>query len=103
MLSEFVYSVEVSLLNKELAIKNLTHAGVNNVSIVGDNGIDGLRNKAPYDKIFIGGGLLNIPENIKTQLKVGGILVGFVGSPLVMHAIKIEKISENEYKEIQLF
>lgn len=102
-MAEFVYSVEVSLPNKEFAVKNLTYAGINNVSVVAGDGANGLPAKAPYDKIFIGGGLLTIPEGLKASLRIGGILVGFVGNAPVMHAVKIVRVSENEYSQEQLF
>jgi len=102
-LAEFVYSVEIDEINREFAMNNLMQTGISNIDIISGNGINGLPNKAPYDKIFIGGALISIPSAIKQQLKVGGKLVGFVGNSPVMHAVLVEKISENEYKETQLF
>jgi protein-L-isoaspartate(D-aspartate) O-methyltransferase len=102
-LAEFVYSIEIDELNKDFAIGNLTQNGITNISIITANGIHGLPSKAPYDKIFIGGGLVIINDTIKQQLKIGGKLVGFIGVTPVMHAILIERLSEHEYIETQLF
>ena len=102
-LADFVYSVEVEEANKALAQQNLTYAGVTNVSLSRANGIYGLAEKAPYNKIFIGGGLMAIPESIKEQLKVGGKLVGIIGNRPIMHAVLIERTNETTYSEKQLF
>lgn len=102
-LADFVYSVEINEENKHLAIQNLIYAGINNVSIVHGNGLEGLASKAPYDRIFIGGALLEAPELIKSQLRVGGKLVGFTGQRPILHAVLIERVSENEYVETKLF
>lgn len=102
-LADFVYAIEIDEQNKQLATHNLTYAGINNVSIVNGNGIHGLNTKAPFDKIFVGGGLLNIPQELKLQLRIGGKLVGIVGVSPILHAVLIERLGENEFVEKQLF
>lgn len=102
-MSDFVYSIEKSKTNLQLAINNLTHASINNVSVINADGTVGLEDKAPFNKIFVGGAFMTIPETLKTQLKIGGILVGFVGNKQVMHAIKIVRNSENNFIQTNLF
>lgn len=102
-LSKIVYSIEINEENRLAAIKNLTHASINNVSILSGSGINGLSDYSPFDKIFIGGALSNISDDLRRQLAIGGILVGIVGNAPAMHLIKIVKISENQFKEEQLF
>lgn len=102
-LTDFVYSLEINQQNKQFAVDNLTRAGIKNVSILEADGMVGLAAKAPFDKIFVGGALAEITPELKAQLKVGGILVGIEGVAPIMHAVVIEKISENEYKQTQLF
>jgi protein-L-isoaspartate(D-aspartate) O-methyltransferase len=102
-LTAFVYSIEVNETNKKLAMNNLTENGITNVSLTSGNGINGMVAKAPYDKIFVGGALVEISDNLKKQLKVGGKLVGFIGREPIMHAIVMKKISETEFKLKQLF
>jgi protein-L-isoaspartate(D-aspartate) O-methyltransferase len=102
-LADFVYSVEIDEQNKQLATHNLTSAGINNISLIQGNGINGLPKKAPFDKIFVGGGIITIPDSFKKQLKVGGKLVGFTGTKPVMQAVLIEKINETTYRERKLF
>ena len=101
-LSEFVYSVEIDEKNRQFAIRNLTYAGINNVNIVACNGLLGLESTGPYNKIFIGGAVTHVPDALKEQLIVGGILVAIIGDENVMHAIKITKISDSEYTEAKL-
>jgi protein-L-isoaspartate(D-aspartate) O-methyltransferase len=100
---DFVYSVEINDINKEDAAKHLMQAGISNVSIISGNGLHGLAAKAPFDKIFIGGGLTHIPEELIRQLKNGGRLVAIVGKKPVMHAILLERLSETHCRETQLF
>ncbi len=102
-LTDFVYSLEINEQNKRFAVDNLTRAGIKNVSIIEADGTNGLEAKAPFDKIFVGGAMLEISHELKKQLKVGGILVGIEGTAPIMHAVVIEKISDNEYKQTQLF
>lgn len=102
-LSGFVYSIEIEDANKKLAAAHLTGNGITNVSLSSGNGIDGMPAKAPYDKIFVGGALVEIPDSLKKQLKVGGKLVGFIGREPIMHAIVMEKTSDTEFRQKQLF
>lgn len=102
-LADFVYSIEINATNKKFAGHNLTKAGIKNVSIIEGDGINGLPPKAPFDKIYVGGSLPEINDNLKDQLKVGGRLVGIIGKTPVMHAVVLEKTSENEFKQTQLF
>ena len=102
-LADFVYSLEINNVNKQFAVSNLTAAGIKNASIIAADGINGLSAKAPFDKIFVGGSLKTINDNLKHQLKIGGSLVAVVGEYPIMHAIVIEKISDTEYKQTQLF
>ncbi len=102
-LADFVYSLEIDEQNKKLAVNNLTYAGINNVSIINLNGINGLPDKAPFDKIFVGGGLYTIPETLKLQLRVGGRLVGIIGNSPVLHAVSITRDGENKFTQKKLF
>ena len=62
------------------------------------DGMEGLPEFAPFDKIIVTAGAETIPEALKKQLKIGGILVVPVGSPSQqMH--KITRISETEFSD----
>lgn len=102
-MSNFVYSVEINELNKELAVKNLMESGITNAKVILGDGVNGLSNHAPYDKIFVGGALTNISDLLKSQLKIGGVLVGIVGYAPIMNVVIIRRITEDKYDTKYLF
>jgi protein-L-isoaspartate(D-aspartate) O-methyltransferase len=102
-LSDFVYSIEINEINRQFALKNLSKAGIKNISLIAGDGLMGLSNKAPFDKIFVGGAITEVSEVLKQQLAVGGLLVAIVGSAPIMHAVVVEKISEFEYRQTKIF
>ena len=102
-LSDFVYSIEIDPLNKQLAVANLTRLGCKNINLIEGDGLNGLASKAPFDKILVGGAVTSINSKLKEQLKVGGKLVAIVGSAPILQALVIEKMSLLEYKDTTLF
>lgn len=102
-LADFVYSIELEEENKKFAATNLAAANCCNIALHLGNGLSGMLSKAPFDKIFLGGGVLEIPLVLKEQLKIGGKLVGFVGVSPVMHAVSVVRDSTNSYIETKLF
>ncbi|MCK9400214.1 MAG: protein-L-isoaspartate(D-aspartate) O-methyltransferase [Bacteroidales bacterium] len=69
--------------------------GYNPKMFYGD-GYKGLPPYAPFDKIIITAAAPEIPQELITQLKVGGILVIPVGPMDVQTMVTIQKISSNE-------
>ncbi|MEN8120810.1 MAG: protein-L-isoaspartate(D-aspartate) O-methyltransferase [Bacteroidota bacterium] len=66
---------------------------------------DGYKGKptyGPFDKIIVTAGAPYIPEDLKEQLKVGGIMVIPVGDSEEQIMYFIKKISKSEYKETEL-
>lgn len=102
-IADFVYSIEINERNKQLAAQNLTYAGINNVSLITGDGINGLSSRAPFDKIVIGGGMHYVPQQLKSQLRIGGKLIGLFGKSPILDAILITRSGENEYDEKKLF
>lgn len=102
-LSDFVYSIEINDENREFAITNLGRAGIKNVTVIAGDGINGMPAKAPFNKIFLGGGIAKIPELLLQQLAVGGKLVAVCGQEQIMHAIVIERIGEQNFETSTLF
>ena len=83
----------------ELFLKSqtlLTKLGYKLQFFYGD-GYEGLPTYGPFDKIIITAGAPFIPEKLKQQLKIGGILVVPVGTN-IQKMTKVIKISENEFK-----
>lgn len=65
------------------------------------DGYQGLPTYAPFDKIIITAGAPFIPEALKKQLAVGGILVAPVGGRSFQVMTSLIKIEQNEYKTIE--
>ena len=68
------------------------------VEFICADGSQGLAEQAPFDKIIVAAAAEEIPKALKKQLKIGGVLVLPVGGH-EQAIYKIEKISDNEYKE----
>ena len=65
------------------------------------DGYKGLPAFAPFDKILITAGAPYIPDELKEQLKTGGLLVAPVGDDSVQTMVTLEKLSESEFEEIE--
>ena len=65
------------------------------------DGYKGLPSYAPFDKIIVTAGAPFIPEPLKEQLKVGGILVIPVGDNNVQRMYSVIKIDEQNYDIIE--
>ena len=92
-----VYTIErqkVLFKSSQIMLRKL---GYNAFFYYGD-GYKGLPTYGPFDKILITAGAPYIPEDLKKQLKINGILVSPVGNSEVQDMIKIIKISETEFK-----
>jgi len=97
LLDAEVFTIE---RHRELFLKTkkfLPTLGYNCMFVYGD-GYKGMPNFAPFDKIIITCGAPFIPEDLVSQLKLGGRMVAPVGDEdlQVMHLI--EKISETEIR-----
>jgi protein-L-isoaspartate(D-aspartate) O-methyltransferase len=92
-----VYSIE---RQRELFIKSnsiIKKLNFHPELFYGD-GYKGRPFNAPFDKILVTCGAPFIPETLKEQLKVGGILVIPLGAGNVQEMQRITKISETEFK-----
>jgi len=65
------------------------------------DGYAGLEAFAPFDKIIVTAGAPYIPEPLKKQLKINGLLVIPVGQGSIQTMILIERKSECEFSETQ--
>ena len=65
---------------------------------------DGYKGKptyGPFDKIIVTAGAPYIPEELKKQLKIGGIMVIPIGDNKQQKMFSIVKLSETEFKETE--
>ncbi len=81
--------------------KLLAELGFTTVKCFFRDGSKGLAEKAPFDKIIVTAGAPVVPEPLKEQLAVGGILVIPVGKT-VQKMLRIKRLSATEFQEDRL-
>jgi len=97
-----VFTIErQEALHKE-AKNLLSKMGFGHIRFYFKDGYKGLPEFAPFDKILVTAGAGSIPEELKKQVKIGGILVVPVGNSKVQRMYKITRMAENEYLEEKL-
>ncbi len=75
-----VYTIEIIPRLAEFARKNIAKAGYSDrVTVICGDGSLGYPEKAPYDRILVTAAAPYIPEPLKKQLKLGGVMVIPVG------------------------
>jgi len=97
-----VYTIERQEALHNEAKYLLTKMGFGNIRFYFKDGYKGLPEFAPFDKILVTAGASAVPEELKKQLKIGGILVVPVGDVNVQQMFKITRISETEFLEEKL-
>jgi len=94
-----VYTVERVGRLAETAATTLADLGYDNVHVMHGDGTRGWPEHAPYDAIVVAAGGPQVPESLKSQLKIGGRLVMPVGSDqLVQELVRITRMTETEYR-----
>ena len=93
-----VFGIEIIKELAEKSKKNLMN--YKNIKIYNKNGSDGLKEKAPFDRILISAACREIPKKLLFQLKNNGILVAPVGlheqSLVAVKRIKNKIITQKE-------
>ncbi|MBU0764675.1 MAG: protein-L-isoaspartate(D-aspartate) O-methyltransferase [Bacteroidetes bacterium] len=92
-----VYTVERI---RELFVKAsgmLPKMGYNPHFFYGD-GYKGKKAYSPFDRILVTAGASEVPEELKNQLALGGIMVIPVGGSGVQKMIRVEKKEDNEFE-----
>ena len=89
-----VYSLDIDANMTALAKANLARAGIQNVTLVTANGVGGLPTNAPFDVIVVGGALPSVPEELTSQLAVGGRMRVVVGDLAPLAATLVERVKE---------
>lgn len=75
-----IFTIEILPEIAEAAKMNLAKLKIKNVVVIEGNGSVGLKEKAPFDRIIITAAAPSVPESLKKQMKVGGMLVVPVGN-----------------------
>jgi len=78
------------------ARENINRYQLDNVQIVHADGHDGFSLSAPYDKIIVSAAASQVPENLLSQLRLGGSLIVPVGQG-VQDVVLIKKIAQDRF------
>ncbi|MCL2131573.1 MAG: protein-L-isoaspartate(D-aspartate) O-methyltransferase [Lentimicrobiaceae bacterium] len=97
-LGAYVYTIERQRNLYENTKKTFQTLSLSIASTYGD-GYKGWAEFAPFDRVLITCGCLEVPQELLNQLKVGGILVAPVGDNDLQEMIKIVKKSPAEYSK----
>jgi protein-L-isoaspartate(D-aspartate) O-methyltransferase len=98
-----VFSLEIMPELVSLATENLKRAGVMNVTVLAQDGAQGLPEEEPFDVILLSGSVAEVPATLLKQLKVGGRMAAIVGEEPVMRAQLISRVGENDFSTRDLF
>jgi len=74
-LAQEVVSVERFRTLAEIARRRLASLGYDNVTVVVGDGVNGMPDRAPYDRIIVTAAAETIPEELLDQLAVGGVMI----------------------------
>ena len=83
------------------AKKLLAEMGFTSVRCFFRDGSQGMPEYLPYEKIIVTAGAPVVPEPLKQQLRIGGLLIIPVGEN-VQYMFRITRLSETEFKEEML-
>ena len=91
-------TVERHLQLVKIANDNLKKAGYEDVIVVKGDGKKGYSVHAPYDRIIVTAAAQKIPQQLKDQLSVGGLLVAPVGATYGCEMLRVKKISSDNFQ-----
>jgi len=98
-----VYTVERIGQLAEKSADVLSRLGYGNVHVMHADGTRGWPDHAPYDAIVVAAGGPQVPESLKSQLKIGGRLVIPVGADRrLQELMRVVRVSEHEYTAEEL-
>ncbi len=101
-----VFTLECRPSLAHMARENLRKSGVFNATVVevnAEQGVQGLPAEAPFDAIVLSGSVVQVPQALLAQLKVGGRLVAIVGEQPIMCAQLVRRTGETTWVTSDLF
>jgi protein-L-isoaspartate(D-aspartate) O-methyltransferase len=86
-----------------LAAERIARLGCSNVRIVEGDGSIGSAGQAPFEAILVAASGSHVPESLKRQLAVGGVLVMPVGeADSVQKLVKVTRTAPDSFQEADL-
>ena len=101
--TKFVETVEIRPEFVILATENLAENGFNNVQVIEGDGGRGWQSEHQFDCIFLSGSVIELPDNYRELLTVGGRIVAIVGEEPAMNAVLVERTGRVAWKTTYLF
>ena len=97
-LSGVVVTVERHKQLVKIAQKNLKQAGYEDIIVVNGDGKQGYASEGPYDRIMVTAALQQVPQKLKDQLSIGGLLVAPIGATYGCEMKTYKKISSVNFQ-----
>ena len=97
-LSGVVVTVERHKQLVKIAQDNLKQAGYEDVIVVNGDGKQGYASEGPYDRIMVTAAAHQVPQKLKDQLSIGGLLVAPIGATYGCEMKTYKKISSVNFQ-----
>jgi protein-L-isoaspartate(D-aspartate) O-methyltransferase len=94
-------SLEINPELAAMARTNLQKAGIHNAEVRNIDGSVGAPAEGPFDVIMLCGSVAEAPQNLLSNLKIGGRLIAIVGLEPMMRATLITRTGDADFKTSQ--
>jgi len=99
-----IYTIEIVEEIAKFAENNIKKFGIKNIEIFVKDGSEGLKEKAPFERIIVTAAAPDVPNPLIEQLKEGGIIVIPIGNIYLQEMYVVKKIKDEiEKKSIGSF
>ncbi|GIX25820.1 MULTISPECIES: protein-L-isoaspartate O-methyltransferase [Caldimonas] len=98
-----VLTLEIHPELARMAAENLRRAAIHNVEVRHGDGSKLTLAEGPFDAILASGSVAQVPQQLLSQLKIGGRLAAIVGHEPVMRAVIVTRTGEHEFRSVEVF
>ena len=98
LLARKVYSIEIIPKLAQQATKRLQDLALNNITVIQNDGYEGMEEKAPFDGIIVTAAAQYYPPSLIKQLKIGGKMIIPIGKPYATQDLCIVEKMGNDIK-----
>lgn len=99
--AQSVISLEINPELAAMARTNLQKAGIHNAEVRNVDGSVGAPAEGPFDVIVLCGSVAEVPQNLLSNLKIGGRLVAIVGNEPIMRETLVTRTGEANFTSSQ--